>query len=744
MCKNGVAVVSVVSVLAFIFLQHENLYAQGWQWQNPQPQGNRLGEVQFVDSLYGWIRAEGRTILRTTDGGHTWSEEVIGNGQRQVYFQRIYFVDQLHGWAVGSGAPPVIMRTRNGGKTWENLPTPAERNTGNYFNFLDVFFLDTLNGYFTDGGGGIFNTRDGGLTWTRQFQQRQGRDIRSIWFVDSLRGWALGEPPPLLYTTNGGRVWLTDSTVLGGLDALPRRIFFADSLHGWIITGKDKIYRTAEGGRRWTAHIIDSLASLNPQLGDFISSEFMFLNSERGWLTTSWGIYNSSDSGKTWKRINQTYRFAGIYFIDATHGWATGSSLPTLTNDYFKTSDGGVTWQSQTSSFTKQTLWGVDFVDEITGWAVGVDGTILHTTDGGKTWIHQASPSVSWLKKVTFIDNNTGWIVGFGGTILHTTNAGQTWQRQNSGTNYALVEASFVSRKKGWVVGWSDPVAGIVLHTSDGLTWQNQTPAGVGRLFGVAFIDSLRGWIATGGGTIYDSGKLYHTLDGGRNWEIQLDKPDDVFGRIVFVDSLHGWVAGQYGILRTIDGGKTWETKAPAMNYGLFNIHFVDRLHGWAVGSGGIISNTHDGGESWVRQQSKTSLTLWDIDFINKNTGWAVGDFGTILHTETGGVTSVAQRSLFPSLPAHFELYQNYPNPFNDQTALSFKLYHSRARVTVALYNLLGELVKTLLDDQLPAGIHRVIWEGTDQNGKYVGNGVYLYQIRVGNQKKGGKMILIR
>ncbi|MDZ7369510.1 MAG: YCF48-related protein, partial [candidate division KSB1 bacterium] len=119
----------IVCIIGLLLCPQHPVHAQGWQWQNPLPQGNRLGEIQFVDSLHGWIRAEGRTILRTTDGGHTWSEEVIGNGQQEVYFQRIYFVDQLHGWAVGSGAPPVIMRTRDGGKTWESLPIPAERNT---------------------------------------------------------------------------------------------------------------------------------------------------------------------------------------------------------------------------------------------------------------------------------------------------------------------------------------------------------------------------------------------------------------------------------------------------------------------------------------------------------------------------------------------------------------------------------------------------------------------------------------
>ena len=145
-----------------------------------------------------------------------------------------------------------------------------------------------------------------------------------------------------------------------------------------------------------------------------------------------------------------------------------------------------------------------------------------------------------------------------------------------------------------------------------------------------------------------------------------------------------------------------------------------------------------------MAQQSKTNLTLWDIDFFNENSGWAVGDFGTILHTETGGVTSVVQQPGSSTLPLHVDLYQNYPNPFNSQTVLSFRLYDSHAHVTFDIYNLTGRWIIRLLDAQLAAGHHRVIWNGTDQNGKKVGSGVYLYQINVNGLKRGGKMILLR
>ena len=584
--KGILATTLILNILSPLYC-----FSQGWEWQNPLPQGDRLGEVQFVDSLHGWIRTGGGTILRTTDGGDSWNVEVIGRGP-----QNIYFVDKLHGWAIGSGAPPFILRTKDGGITWENLPIPAERNTNEfYYNFRGLHFLDTLNGYITDDFAGIFHTKDGGLSWEKQSANlRPKREIRSIFFVDSLKGFAIGQTP-LLYTKDGGRNWSRDSTVIGGIDILSRKIFFTDTLHGWILTGNEKLYRTANGGRKWEQYIIDSMTiglKLFSQFGEFSAKDLIFLNPQQGWLTTNRGLYSSTDSGQTWQQINSEYGYEGVYFVNTNHGWITGErniKFGAINNQIFETLDGGKTLQSKTKSVTNATLWGVDFIDEKTGWAVG-DGTILHTTDGGETWVHQTSPSASWLRKVIFLNRSEGWIVGFGGTILHTKDGGQKWEKQESGTTYDLEEASFVSSQKGWVVGWSlntTPVSGIVLHTSNGgALWQNQTPAGIGRLFGVAFIDSLRGWIATGGGSLLDDGgKLYRTLDGGESWEIQVEKPNDSFGRIVFVDSLNGWVAALNGILYTTNGGNIWEIKSKAMSVGLFNVQFVDPFNGWAVGA---------------------------------------------------------------------------------------------------------------------------------------------------------------
>ncbi|HUF09933.1 MAG TPA: FlgD immunoglobulin-like domain containing protein [Rhodothermales bacterium] len=95
-------------------------------------------------------------------------------------------------------------------------------------------------------------------------------------------------------------------------------------------------------------------------------------------------------------------------------------------------------------------------------------------------------------------------------------------------------------------------------------------------------------------------------------------------------------------------------------------------------------------------------------------------------------------------IPVTFVLNQNYPNPFNPTTNISYSLPEA-ARVTVAVYNVLGALVTRLVDDAAqPAGVYRVTWNGTDAGGAKVASGVYLYQLRAENTVVTKSMVLLK
>ena len=96
--------------------------------------------------------------------------------------------------------------------------------------------------------------------------------------------------------------------------------------------------------------------------------------------------------------------------------------------------------------------------------------------------------------------------------------------------------------------------------------------------------------------------------------------------------------------------------------------------------------------------------------------------------------TEVESRRISPKLPTAYSLSQNFPNPFNATTTIRYALpvvSRQLSAVSLKIYNLLGEEVKTLVNRRQRAGYYSVTWEGKDSSGRQVGSGVYFYQLRV-------------
>ncbi len=120
---------------------------------------------------------------------------------------------------------------------------------------------------------------------------------------------------------------------------------------------------------------------------------------------------------------------------------------------------------------------------------------------------------------------------------------------------------------------------------------------------------------------------------------------------------------------------------------------------------------------------------------------------GVLVDAETGQVisviTSVEDQAGEGATPRTFALSQNYPNPFNPETTIEFQLpVRSSARLVVT--NLLGQTVAVLVDGKLPAGVHRVVWNGLDSQGRPVPSGVYLYRLEAGTFTSVRKAVLMR
>lgn len=698
--------VILASVIIFYILSPNHCISQGWEWQNPLPTGNPILCSDFVDSLNGWFGSSAGTILHTTDGGNNW--EIQHTGINDLYCESIDFIDHQEGWATGREdfGYAYILHTTDGGRNWMVQLVYMS------LTLSIVTFKDHRHGWVGTGSGDIYYTIDGGANWELGYTG-DGR-VRSIAFLDTLHGWAEGQGMPLLYSEDSGRSWSADTTGIIGV-----KVFFSDSLHGWI-TSWEKVLRTVDGGTTW----LDDL----PNVSDELLKDIFFVDTLAGWVTSGEeGTFRTVDGGWTWEQITTTWpEFEwGVYlFFTPLSGWI----------GFSRTWDGGETLIYQKEGFTLSPVSDVDFIDENRGWVVGYDGIIAQTIDGGITWQLQESGTESRLNSVFALDERRVWAVGWGGVILHTIDGGETWhlQHYSFGSRTAHRAVVFVDSLKGWIAGGKINTGGWILYTEDGGNSWEEISTNFVELSDVTFVDENKGWAVGSGGIIY------HSCDGGETWTEQLSSGPD--SKIVFLNEYTGWASGVSPgrVWGTTDGGETWTLLVDTLSYGLWGMDFVNENIGWVVGTLGYIWKTEDGGQSWQGQRSGTTKTLWAVDVVNEIEGWIVGDNGSILHTTTGGTSYVEDDITSEYTAEEFHLYPNYPNLFNASTTIKYGLPED-SRVSINVYNIMGQKVATLIDEHQPAGYHQISWDATGHS-----SGIYFYNIQADDFQKVRKMVLVK
>jgi photosystem II stability/assembly factor-like uncharacterized protein len=288
--------------------------------------------------------------------------------------------------------------------------------------------------------------------WNAARITSSGRDLNTVFFSDSKRGWIGGDEGFLTHTEDGGASWIEQR-----LDAKRHAIndiYFANKEVGFALAG-DMIFRSGDGGHTWQESYRISPSAVRGATAELYSLRFN--GKKKGWVVGSLArgdtvtgslLAITRDSGATWQVLEAgtQQELIHIDFVDDERGWIVGAGGAIL-----HTEDAGETWQRQNSGVTV-TLYHVDFRNSKQGIAVGERGTILMTQDGGQTWIKINSPASSTLLSVQFVSEDDVWIVGRSGVILRSGDGGRTWLGQESGTRQNLY-ALFINKKEGWAVG---------------------------------------------------------------------------------------------------------------------------------------------------------------------------------------------------------------------------------------------------------------------------------------------------
>ncbi len=209
-----------------------------------------------------------------------------------------------------------------------------------------------------------------------------------------------------------------------------------------------------------------------------------------------------------------------------------------------------------------------------------------------------------------------------------------------------------------------------------------------------------------------------------------------------FVDDTIGHVFGEFGVaFQTTDGGSSWQAGFVPGFTRINTAFFTSRDSGMVAGDNGNISFTTDGGASWFQNSLVSGLTTQDINHIEVNltdsVAVMIGDSGTMVYVARDStVLDVAHEHT--ARPQGYELSQNYPNPFNPTTVIRYSLMVN-SRVTLKIYNVLGQEVATLADDMQSAGYKSVEWDASAFT-----SGMHFYRIQAGSFVETKKLILLK
>ncbi len=638
--------------------------ATGWCWQELRVSDRALAGSFFVDAAHGWAYGAWGTILRTEDGGATWSAGRTGTLQAVA---SVRFSDPDHGVALLRqdlfGAARAL-RTTDGGLQWQpggEVPLDWDATIAAYgagVVLLSDGALSVDDGQsFGPATVGAYVVASGADCWSvgvsvqvypgcaapgqDRTPQVDGPGGLTFWNVavpdgqhGLLRGAAFDVDGPTARwwsTADGGASW--QGFTPANLPGSGYLITLNDALHGWAgdQSGASFVpYRTSDGGLAWM--LVDLPASLVSPANDG-SAVFRPVAALSAWASRGNAAGWTRDGGAHWHVVTVPAEAMATQGPEVLQ-WSEDDQVIELRFDgrIHRTADGGGTWQQVTGEdprdssgrWLQSAMW---FSDANHGlYALG-NGAIRRTSDGGLTWSRtdDAVSNRTGSVRLWFSTASDGWLMR-DGRLLHTADGGATWSDGGAPpVARALVDMSWVDAGHGWLL---DHDAGL-FTTSDGGAHWTLLPApveGGAGWFSVAFSSTTTGVAYTGQYT------LVRTTDGGAHWTRVTGFAPSGTPRLKF-EGNQLWALFFGGPpRRSTDGGLTWtEVLTSGVSY---DVSFGDPQHGWIVGSG-TVSRTSDGGVTWSPPRL-TGSEITSVFFTDKYTGWLVDGSGEPMATATG------------------------------------------------------------------------------------------------------------
>jgi photosystem II stability/assembly factor-like uncharacterized protein len=607
------------------------------------------GQVQFADSLHGWMNLTtcgfthtcNASMIATSDGGRTWRPVQEGPPGDADPFSMVtpslgWQVSIPNGW-VGNDEDAELYVTHNGSKHWDQVSVPFPKkmlssafakgsHPSAYYHDLPTY-QDSRHGHlpvtYNDENNNwksaivLFETADAGHSW------QPIRSITNLYLpgMNASYAVAVADSTLIAITSSQNEKLVTLSkdgpdgrtntdissyfnTRLSGLASA--QLSFATPKQGWMLVGS-KLLSTLDGGATWT--------TLNPQADEtapatccqplihFPMDSMQLLSSKIGWASWQGDLFRTEDSGLTWTEITParnifgSHKLLSVFFLDTKQGWALSADA------IFSTTDAGAHWSMTTLDIStlqdrkwgNSTLGQIYFADSAHGWAsMDVEGyrqvhktLLLVTSDGGRSWTPAPTdPGVAG--SIRLVTPKAGWLRSFSGDELVVTyDAAHSWEK----------------------VSLTPPEGG---YSNTDATYDLPT-----------FENSEHGHLAvtyTGGLGKKAIAVLYATDDGGLTW-----KPDSTLKDLASVPVGSGvsstvvgstWItatelngSGSNPLITPIASGATLgaDYHSESGYYGSHKLSFITPSLGWVLTNADRLLSTSDGGLTWTELDPRSS-----------------------------------------------------------------------------------------------------------------------------------------
>lgn len=659
------------------------------------------GEATYSSTSY-----YGRGLLKSTNGGSTWTNYTAGLGSLS-YFSRIVIrpgqSNELLA-ALGNrstlGVTGGLYRSTDGGVTWNVLVQGRCDDV--------IFSPDGIKAYAIGSGTGYRISTDGGVTFnvntslspsTRNHIAvcKTSPDIMysavhsgsSISVFKSTDGGAAFSPAAAGTNFSGSQAWYDFYMYVNPFDP------------DYAYVGSIDIWRTTDGGTSF-ANITNGYSGGNVHV-DQQNLDFHPTNPNEMFCTNDGGVWKSTDRGSNWENLNSTLTLTQFYRIASDPSNASHIMGGTQDNGTQRTL-GTQNWTGAFGGDGGEVCFHIVNPQYILGETQS--NGVRRSQDGGVSWnsaTNGLTGSGSWVGPLTSHPDSSGIFYTARQSVFKTTTWGASWFSISTGTSGTIREMGLCKSSPDIMFATSG--SQVFKSTNRGYTYSNVSSGIPNKTITGIYVhpDSSNVVLAVQSG--FGGGHIFKTTDGGSSWSnISGNLPDSPANDVLFY--YPGFATNTYLI---------------AMDVGVFM--------------------TNNNGASWIELASGLPNTVaMHLDYNEAANKLRIGTHGRGVY-EINSLTNIP--NALNEIPEGYSLEQNYPNPFNPVTNIKYKIL-DQGLVTLKLYDVLGSEIETIVNQVQNAGTYSVLFDGANLT-----SGVYYYTISLvsgsGNEfTDTKKMILLK